>query len=169
MAWVFSLVCQSDDTKENVMINSKAANFAALAIAALAGHQIGDYGAQTDGQACTKAHPDHNITKGVPYWRTWRANQAHCATYHLALAASVAGAASALGVPLSPRRGLVALTASWVTHAVIDRRWPVKRLMEATGSGAWYPAGAPHVDQMLHQAILVVLAVYVAGGKNPLQ
>jgi hypothetical protein len=134
---------------------------AVLALSARVGHKVGDYGAQSDHQACRKAAPGYNLADDTPYWETWKQNQAHCATYHAALVATVAAAAAVTGVRVRPGRAVAAVALSWASHAIIDRRWPVERFMRATGSGAWYdqdPGAAAHVDQMLHEAILLLAA-----------
>jgi hypothetical protein len=152
---------------EHPMNTTRALRFVTLAIAAGVGHEVADYiTGQTDLQAREKAHPDYNITPGVPYWRTWWANQKHCAAYHVTLAAAVAAVAAPLGVKVHPRRAAAALALSWLTHGVIDRRWPVEQLMKATGSAGWYPVGVPQVDQALHRAI-VMFAALVASAETP--
>lgn len=105
----------------------------------IAGHLIGDWVFQTDAQAQMKT-------------TSWRANQAHMLTYHLALAALSIWAAGWAIVPI--------LIVSWVTHSFIDRRWPVKWLMRHTGSRPFSDTlwGVICVDQALHLSILSVLA-----------
>jgi hypothetical protein len=147
----------------------RPATLAALYAAALTGHELGDYVAQTNDQACRKAAPGYNLKDETTYWRTWLANQAHCATYHATLAATVALAARATGIRLSPRHAAAGLALSWVSHAIIDRRWPVKKIMKWTGSKDWYPAGAPHVDQALHKGFLFAAALIAVGGTNDLE
>lgn len=107
--------------------------------AVLAGHLIGDWIIQTDCQAANKA-------------RSWKANQQHMLGYHLTLAAFCA-------LSMSASFALVTVVVSWVTHSIIDRRWPVKRLMQATGSGPFSETtwGPFVVDQALHLSILVTL------------
>jgi hypothetical protein len=58
-------------------------------------------------------------------------------------------------------KALAALAASAITHAVIDRRWPVRALMRAAGSPGFATVewGVIVVDQALHLFILVMLAV----------
>jgi hypothetical protein len=107
----------------------------------LAGHLVGDFIAQTDRQAMEKT-------------TSWAANQAHCLTYHLTMAAFV--------LPFYRSWHLLwALAVSWGTHAVIDRRWPVRHLLRATGSPqfAGTTFGVIAADQALHVAILVLIAV----------
>lgn len=111
--------------------------------ALFAGHMLGDWIVQTDWQAANKA-------------TSWRANQMHVATYHLTLLAAVAWYAN--------RRELVpALTFSWAAHSFIDRRWPVKRLLQVTRSPAFAetPLGILAADQTLHVTTLAVMAAWL--------
>lgn len=119
-----------------------------LTLFLLAGHMLGDWVVQTDWQAANKM-------------TSWRANQAHVATYHLTLLA-------ALNYPLwgrwpSPVRWLAAFVLSWALHSLIDRRWPVRWLMRATGSAAFAETtlGILTVDQSLHVATLAVMAAVI--------
>lgn len=136
----------------------------------LAGHLLGDWVVQTDWQAATKAWTPgsvHYLRDGyiyklpvldrVKWWRSIRAVETHCLTYHLAMAAIVLPAWHTWGTAL-------ALVVSWVTHGFIDRRWPVRWLLRATGSPAfaeqtWGVIGA---DQALHIAILALIAAAAA-------
>lgn len=106
----------------------------------LAGHFIGDWIVQTDWQAANKT-------------TSWKANQQHMLGYHLTLAAFAAVALPASWV-------LVVVVVSWLTHAVIDRRWPVIWLMQHTGSRPFSQTtfGVIAVDQALHLTILCLLA-----------
>ena len=94
-------------------------------------------------------------------WRSWRANQAHIATYTLTLALCL--------TPLfhvALWRLLTALIGSWVLHSLIDRRWPVRWLMEHTGSRVFATTalGMMAVDQALHIATLGVMSVWIQAG-----
>lgn len=139
-------------------MNARIARFAALTAAAEVGHQVGDFILQTDRQATHKAAPGHN-----PPWvkaegaATWRANQAHCLGYHLALTASVAAVCGTLGVRVRPGRAVAALALSWGTHALLDRRWPVELIMRAKGCppDADLDAVKLGVDQAGHRAALL--------------
>lgn len=145
------------------MNHDRAIRFAVLAIAARVGHLLGDFGAQTNADACRKAAPGYNIIDDTPYRDTWKANQRHCATYHAALIATVAATAATTGVRVRPGRAVAAVAFSWATHSLIDRRWPVKWSMEATGSGDWYDDGKALVDQMLHEVCILAAAGIASG------
>lgn len=123
----------------------------------LVGHLLGDWVVQTDWMGATKAWTARSLpSRGYrAKWVTsWRANQAHCLTYHLTMAVAV--------LPVWHSWGTVAgFAVSWVSHAFIDRRWPVRALLRTTGS----PAFAEHLwgliaaDQALHLSILAMIAV----------
>lgn len=124
--------------------------FATLSLLLYVAHLIADYPAQTDHQAAHKADPGAS---------GWLANLAHAGT-HLVLSALALLAATALpGVHLP--LPLAAAGLVWVTgtHAVIDRRWPVRWWMEHTGQrGFLAHGGAAHVDQTFHIAALITAA-----------
>jgi hypothetical protein len=63
-----------------------------------------------------------------------------------------------------PGRGLVVLAVSAGSHAIIDRRWPVRALLRATGSPGFARVewGVLAVDQSLHLCVLALLAVLLA-------
>jgi Protein of unknown function (DUF3307) len=112
----------------------------------LAGHLLGDWVAQTDWQATTKT-------------RSWAALTAHVASYHLLMGLLLLIPILRDGWPAG--KALAALAASAITHAVIDRRWPVRALMRAAGSPGFATVewGVIAVDQALHLFILAMLAV----------
>jgi hypothetical protein len=137
------------------------------------GHLLGDYIVQTDGMASRKVagavYPPGHLATGqpVPTLRSWLANQRHVASYSLTIAVTVL-TAGALGGFLDDLgavpwwRWLVAAAVNWAAHSVIDRRWPVRLLMEATGSRTFHGnGGAPHVDQTLHLLTLLLLATFL--------
>jgi hypothetical protein len=136
----------------------------------LAGHLIGDWIVQTDWQAANKIRPDYTgwhtsrwVLPGVlyhrpGYWRSWRANQQHMVGYHLAMLVALLPSGTALtGWYLCRLVGV-----SWVTHSLIDRRWPVKWLMSHTGSTPFSETtfGVIAVDQALHLSILCLLVAW---------
>jgi hypothetical protein len=114
--------------------------FAAL----IAGHMLGDWIVQTDWQAANKT-------------TSWRANQMHVATYHLTLLAAVGWYAWRWEL-------IPALAASWVLHSFIDRRWPVKRLLQLTRSPAFAETslGILTADQTLHVVTLALMAAWLS-------
>jgi hypothetical protein len=112
----------------------------------LAGHLLGDWVAQTDWQATNKAH-------------SWAALTAHVGSYHLVMGLLLLLPVLRDGWPAW--KALAALTVSAVTHAVIDRRWPVRALLRAAGSPGFATVewGVIAVDQALHLFILAMLAL----------
>jgi hypothetical protein len=71
-----------------------------------------------------------------------------------------------LGVPVLSDdwpawKALVVLGVSAASHALIDRRWPVRALLRAVGSQGFTTLewGVVAVDQDLHLSILAMLAV----------
>lgn len=139
----------------------------ALFLALLTGHLLGDWVVQTDWMAAFKswspgrsAEIAADATRGDTrrarrlWWESIRANQAHCLTYHLAMAIAV--------LPVWHSWGTVAgFAVSWVSHGFIDRRWPVRALLRATGSPAFAEQmwGVIATDQALHLSILAMVAL----------
>lgn len=104
--------------------------------AVLIGHLLGDFVVQTDEQAARKTYH-------------WGAMLGHVATYHLVLALAL--------IPVwDTVPALTTLAVSATTHAAIDRRWPVRALLRATGSRSFADTtwGVLAVDQALHLSIL---------------
>ena len=112
----------------------------------LSSHLVGDWVAQSDWQAANKT-------------RSWTALATHVARYHLVMGLL-------LGIPVlrdgwPAWKALVILGVSAASHALIDRRWPVRALLRAVGSQglATLEWGVIAVDQALHLSILAMLAV----------
>jgi hypothetical protein len=112
----------------------------------LAGHLVGDWMVQNDWQAANKT-------------RSWAALARHVARYHLIMAALLLVPLLRDGWPAW--RALVTLDVSAGTHALIDRRWPVRGLLRVVGSPGFATLewGVIAVDQALHLSILAMLAV----------
>jgi hypothetical protein len=112
----------------------------------LASHLLGDWVVQTDEQATNKTH-------------SWGALVGHVTRYHLIMGGLLLAPVLRDGWPLW--RALVALAVSAASHAFIDRRWPVRRLLAAVGSPGFATVewGVIAVDQALHLTILAMLAV----------
>ncbi|MFE1729949.1 DUF3307 domain-containing protein [Streptomyces bacillaris] len=126
--------------------------FASLFVLLYLGHLLADYPLQSDHQATHKAD---RTTTG------WVAALTHAAT-HVATctAALTIGALVLDDVALSLPIVAAALVWIGVTHAFIDRRWPVLWWMRNTGSTAWIAhGGAAHVDQTAHILALVLAAL----------
>jgi hypothetical protein len=114
---------------------------ATVFLALLAGHLLGDWVTQTDWQATTKT-------------RSWAALAAHLTSYHLLMGTLLLLPVLRDGWPAS--NALLALTVSAATHAVIDRRWPVRALLRVTASPGFATVewGVIAADQALHLTIL---------------
>jgi hypothetical protein len=174
-------------TKENAMDRNdtvgRAARFAAAYAALLPAHDLADHVVQTDHQAAHKAGPG---------WAGARAMAGHVGGYLVVQLLAVL-ALRVLGVRPSWRRTAAAVTLSAGTHALLDRRWPVRWILEHTGSRGFarpvviatgeiqgddpMEIGALHVtgqlpihgpyltDQALHHVVLAVCAAILAGGR----
>ena len=145
-----------------------AATFAAVFVALFVAHQVADHWIQTQHQADAKGHPG-------PAGRI--ACAAHVATYTLTALAAVLALPLFLGLALSPGRVAAGLLTSAVTHYIADRRTPLRRLAELTGSTRFYALGAPRpgrddnpslgtgsyaLDQSFHYLFLFVAALVIA-------
>lgn len=147
---------------------SPAAVFAAVFAALFVAHQVADHWIQTQHQADTKGRPG----------RAGRlACVAHVASYTATAAVALAALALGADVALHPGATVAGLTVSAVTHYIADRRTPLKRLAELTGSARFYALGAPRpgrddnpslgtgafaLDQSLHYLFLFVAALIIA-------
>ncbi|MET8882554.1 DUF3307 domain-containing protein [Streptomyces rubiginosohelvolus] len=130
-------------------------SFPSLFILLYLGHLLADYPLQTDHQAAHKA--DQRAVG-------WAANLTHAATHMATCAAALALGALALDdVTLSLPVVVAALLWIGVTHAFIDRRWPVARWMKFARQQKWAQhGGAAHVDQTAHIFALVLAALALA-------
>jgi Protein of unknown function (DUF3307) len=119
---------------------------AAVFLVLFAGHLLGDWVVQNDWQATNKT-------------RSWAALTAHVASYHLIVGVLLLIPVLRDGLPAG--RALAVLTVSAITHAVLDRRWPVRALMRAAGRPGFATVqwGVIAVDQALHLIILAMLAL----------
>lgn len=117
-----------------------------LFVALLLGHLVGDWLVQTDRQAAEKT-------------TSWPAMARHIAGYHVAMTAALASLL--VTGHLALRSAILALAISAASHALIDRRWPVVRLLRATGSArfATQQWAILVADQALHLSILAAVAI----------
>lgn len=118
-------------------------------------HLVADYALQADRQATLKAE---RSAAG------WWANLSHAGTHVVACAvALVVGGAVLDGVHLPVVQADIAVAWVGVTHAFIDRRWPIAWWMDHTGSADFRTrGGAAHVDQAAHVVALLVAALVIA-------
>ena len=158
---------------------SRAAAFGAALAALWAAHDLGDHVVQTDHQAAGKAS-------------SWRAMAGHLAGYHATQLAALALLRS-MGVAPSAGRTAAAVAVSVTSHGLLDRRWPVLRVLELTGSPRFArpvvtvsgeTLGDPHdvgaveasgplpvhgpylADQALHHACLLITAAILTGAAH---
>jgi Protein of unknown function (DUF3307) len=122
---------------------------ATVFLALLAGHLLGDWVTQTDWQAANKT-------------RSWTALAAHVTRYHLVMGLLLLLPVLRDGWPAW--KALLVVTVSAATHAVIDRRWPVRALLRVAGSPGFATVdwGVIATDQALHLSILAMLAVLLS-------
>ncbi|WP_371484917.1 DUF3307 domain-containing protein [Kitasatospora sp. NBC_00315] len=123
-----------------------ASVFATAFVLLYVGHMLADYPFQTDHQAAHKAGSGRV---------GWTASAAHAGTHAVVAVALVLGVgAAALGLHLTGAGTVAAVAWIVVSHAAIDRRWPVTRWMAvARQTGFAAHGGAAHVDQTAHLAL----------------
>lgn len=117
-------------------------------------HNVGDHLVQTDHQA------GHKVTD-------WKAMAGHVGGYQATQAVAVGAVLALTGLRCSPWALTVGMAFSAGTHAFIDRRWPVRKLLQHTGSSGFAdlttPLNGPYlVDQALHHGCLLVAALIMA-------
>ena len=132
--------------------------FVVALLVLLVAHQVGDHILQTDHQAAHKTGGGLAATWGMV---------GHIVTYHAAAVILLLATFALLGLPLTVPGGLAGLGFSAATHALIDRRWPVRRILHATRSDKFAETTTPvngmyAADQSLHQLALLIAAVLIA-------
>lgn len=132
-----------------------AAAYAALRTAA----HVADHWIQTGHQAA------HKADAGVA---GHKAMAGHIASYAAAQAAALVVVNQVLDAGIKPRGIAAAVAFSAATHWFIDRRWPVRKLAEATGKLGFHDAGevcgkgSYVLDQAAHHLMEGVAAVVAA-------
>jgi hypothetical protein len=139
-------------------MSTSAVVFAVAMATLVAAHQLADHIVQTDTDANAKA---------APGWNGWRHLLIHVGTYHATALAMLVSTAVALDVPLTVTGMLAGLGFSAVTHAILDRRWPVRWILRHTGSAAFADLKTPLcgmylADQALHYGCLWGAALLIA-------
>lgn len=137
-----------------------------------ASHPAADLWVQTNTMAARK---------GGPGWPARRACAAHVATLTATHALALGLGAAAVGERLEPRRVVTGLAFNAVTHYIVDRREPMRRLaglLAWTGKDEFHEFGKPRpgrddnpclgtgafvLDQALHHLCLGVAACLIAG------
>ena len=137
---------------------STAGNAAAAYAAMRTAAHVADHWFQTGHQAAHKADvgmAGHRVMAG------------HIVSYAGAQAVALVAANSLLDMRLKPGRIAAAVAVSAATHWFIDRRWPVRKLAEATGHKVFHDLGGPLggayiLDQSAHHLMEAVAAVVAA-------
>jgi hypothetical protein len=140
-------------------VTARALVFTVALLALFVAHQIGDHVLQTDRQAATKTERGQRGLRGM---------LGHLAVYHLMAAGLLITTETVLGLPLPTTGLVVGLAFSALTHALLDRRWPVRAILRATQAPRFADATSPVcgmyvADQALHQLALLVSALLIAG------
>ena len=146
---------------------STLATFATVWAVLAVGHNLADHVlGQNDHQARHKAAPTAaEVAAGAHPHQGWGACLAHVTHYHLVLGALVALVWLVLPLPLTWSGLSAGLAVSAVTHAFLDRRWPVRWLLRRTGSAGFAELrsggmnGMYLSDQALHQTALLIAAL----------
>lgn len=133
--------------------------FAATLGTLLVAHNVGDHIVQSDCQAAGKAAAEP--AEWVP------AMCGHIGGYQAAQAAALAAVLPASGLRPSWRGLLAGTVFSAASHAFLDRRWPVRWILQHTRSPKFAdlqaPINGPYVaDQSLHHGCLFVSALLMA-------
>ncbi|MGW6916675.1 hypothetical protein ACWGB8_23040 [Kitasatospora sp. NPDC054939] len=137
------------------MTSVRAARFAAAYALLRAAADVADHWIQTDHQAATKGHHNHNRQSSAD---GRRACAAHVAAYTATQGAVLLAGSRLLGIRLRPGPVAAALVLSALTHYAADRREPLRKLADATGKGKFVRLadhgmnGAYCLDQAWHHA-----------------
>ncbi|ATN93726.1 hypothetical protein SEA_ABT2GRADUATEX2_56 [Streptomyces phage Abt2graduatex2] len=137
---------------------STAGNAAAAYAAMRTAAHVADHWFQSSHQAT------HKADEGAA---GHRAMAGHIASYAGAQAVALVAVNSLLDMKLKPSRMAAAVVFSAATHWFIDRRWPVRKLAEATGKKGFHDlggslGGAYILDQSAHHLMEAVASVIAA-------
>lgn len=100
--------------------------FAVMGFTTLVAHNVADHVfGQNDYQAANKMKPGR---------AGWSALLQHVFAYHVVMALMWLFTIMIFDLPVSAIGFIVALLFSAITHAFLDRRWPVRWILEKTGS-----------------------------------
>lgn len=136
-----------------------AITFAVVLATFLVAHNLADHVlGQNDYQATYKMEKSR---------RGWLALLGHVVQYHVVMIVMTLLVVIALGLTVSSLGLVLGFIFSMVTHGFIDRRWPVKWLLQKTGSAGFAEMQTPvngmyQGDQSLHEAALWISALIVA-------
>lgn len=113
--------------------------FAAVGVALLIAHNVGDHWVQSGVQAATK---------GQRTWAGRRACAAHVATYTATTAATVFVVWKIFDLPITLLGFVAGQAVSAITHYWADRRFTLARLAGLLGKTDFYTLGQPRRDQV---------------------
>jgi hypothetical protein len=139
-------------------MSTSALVFAVAMATLVAAHQLADHIFQTDNDANAKAAPGMN---------GWRHLLVHVGAYHATALVMLVITAVVLNVPLTVAGMVAGLGFSAVTHAILDRRWPVRWILQHVGAPEFADLKTPIcgmylADQALHYGCLWVAALLIA-------
>ncbi len=141
------------------MIVESAIIFAVGAVTMNAAHEIADHVlGQSDKIAANKVKPGRV---------GWSHILQHILQYHAVMVVMLFIAVAAFSLPVAPLGFISAILFSAVSHAIIDRRWPVKWILQKTGSPGFAELTQPLcgmylADQSLHKTCLWISAFLLA-------
>ncbi|MGW4690939.1 hypothetical protein ACWEO1_00945 [Kitasatospora cineracea] len=146
------------------------AEFGAVSAVLRVGHTLADHVlGQTDHQAAHKAAPTkEEVEAGANPRRGWSACWGHVVRYHLVVAGLYGLVWLVVPLPVTALGVATAVTWSAGTHAILDRRWSVRLILERAGaprfaalqsggiSGPYLADQALHATALLGSAIMLV-------------
>lgn len=134
--------------------------FTTAALCLLLAHPVGDYLVQTPHQADHKGLRGERENEG-----RWNCAK-HAFTYTLVQMIAVLGVFYLAGYDGSYGAVGVFIGLNGVTHYVIDRRWTLEVFARAVlRKGPWIdkdPGALPHLDQAVHLALFLPVAIGIA-------
>jgi len=161
----------------STMLRVDPLTYAVVLPTLLVAHNVADHVVQTDHQAASKA-------------TSWRGMAGHVGTYHVVQVGALLALRGLAGVRPSWGRTVAGVAFSALSHAFLDRRWPVVALLRRTGSAGFaapkiqvdgygrahtggmptsvtatgpLPLHGPYLaDQALHHGCLAVAAAAIA-------
>ncbi|MFI5491349.1 DUF3307 domain-containing protein [Actinoplanes sp. NPDC051859] len=139
-------------------MSNSALVFAVASATLVAAHQLADHIFQTDADAAAKTYVG---------WHGWRHLLIHVGTYHATALVMLVVTAVVLDVPLTFTGVVAGFGFSAVTHAILDRRWPVRWILQHLGAAQFADRMSPIcgmylADQALHYGCLWVAALLIA-------
>jgi hypothetical protein len=152
-------VVGSAGPEEFDLIMEAALLFAVVLSTMYASHQVADHVfGQTDKQAANKALPGRS---------GWAALLGHVFAYHVVMVVMLLVVLVTFSLPVTLTGIFFGIGFSAVTHAILDRRWPVRWILEHTGSPEFAKMQQPLcgmylADQGLHYLCLWVSALLFA-------